>query len=236
VARNGIVRLYLSSGEIPKVLELADKWKAEDPENRTWDAYRGIALARLNRIPESVPALQQALDDDMPRKDVHGTLAIIAQMSGDIDNALVHLQSESDWFPDDTGTRMKIASIYMKQSNWEEAASEFGFVSEIRPQDALARRMWAQAIFNTGDYPAARKILEPAVAYAPDDPFVLLMWANILQKLGEEDKAQEVFARATELRTAQVADQRQAVEGDGLPGMNAKADPTEELSNYGIPE
>ena len=236
VARNGIVRLYLGSGQFDRALEVSDKWKAEDPEDRTWDAYRGIALARLNRVPEAVPSLHRALDDDMPRKDVHAILGTVAQMSGDVDAAMRHFKAESDWFPEDSSTRMKIAAIYMKQQNWEEAASEFGFVAELRPGDVLARRMWAQAIFNTGDYPSAQEILQPAVDLAPDDPFVLLMWANILQKQGEETRAQEVFERATELRKAQVAQQREMMGTEPLPGEVLGGDPSGEMSQYGIPE
>ena len=235
VARNGIARLYLASNQYDKALEVATQWKAADPDDLSWDAYRGIALARLNRIPEAIPALQRALGDDMPRKDVHGTLGTIAQMSGDLTQALKHFHAETEWFPDDFTTRMRVASIYMREKNWEEAASEFAYVAEMRPRDPISRRMWAQAIFNTGDYPSAAKILEPALAAAPDDPYVLLMHANILQKLGKEEEGQKVFDRATELRQAQVDARKQAMEGDGMPELGP-TDPTLEMEQYGIPE
>ena len=72
----------------------------------------------------------------------------------------------------------------MKQSRWDEAAAEYRYIAEAHPDDVDARRAWAQATFNTGDYTQARDILAPALDAAPDDPDVLLLQANILDKLG----------------------------------------------------
>ncbi len=236
VARNGIARLYLHSGQFPKVLEVADGWKLTDPDDLSWDAYRGLALAHLNRIPEAVSALQRSLADDMPRKDVHATLALIAQMAGDIDASLKHLEKESEWFPEDSGVHLRIAGIMMTKRNWEEAAVEYSIVVRQRPGDPIARRMWAQAIFNTGDYPGAEKALAPAVKNHPDDPFVMLLHANILQKLGHEEEALEVFERSKVLRRAQIDAQKDAMEGDGIPGLEDNEIVEAEIMQYGIPE
>ena len=237
IARTGIARLYLDSQQLDKAQDVVSAWQAQDPGNRTWDAYLGVIYARQNKVVEALPHLQRALEDDMPRRDVHATLALIAHASGDIDAALEHLHQESDWFPDDLGTRMQIASILMTRQEWEEAAAEYAFVAQTRPRDPLARRMWSQAIFNTGDYPGAAKILEPALTHAPDDPHVLLLHANILQKLGKEDEAKEVAARANKLYEAQIMARKQQMEGDGItpitPGVE---DPSATLEQYGIPE
>jgi len=235
VARNGIVSTLIESGRMPDALEKASEYGQSDPDNRTWDAHLGVILARMNRVPEALPHLQRAMEDDMPRAHVHATLAAIALATGDLDASLQHLQQESDWFPQNLQVRMQIASIHMREKRWEEAASEFSYVAQARPKDPISRRMWAQAIFNTGDYPGAAEILAPAVEYAPDDAYVLLMHANILQKLGKEGEAKKVFARATEIHEEMIARQK-AEQGEGIDPLGLGTDPADEMAEFGIPE
>ncbi|MBO85971.1 MAG: hypothetical protein CL927_11490 [Deltaproteobacteria bacterium] len=236
VARNGIVRMYLATGQFGKALEVSQSWKDESPDSLAWDGYRGIALANLNRVPEAFEALQMSLTDDMPRKDVHNTLGNIALMTGNLETALDHFERETGWFPDDLQTRMRVGGIYMKTERWEDASVEFSFVAKRNKRDPIARRMWAQAVFNAGDYPGAQEVLAPAVALHPDDPFILLLQANILQKLGDEAGALEVFERSKQLRQAQIEAQNAGPGGAPLPGMNEASVVEAEMAQYGIPE
>jgi len=235
VARNGIASSLIQSQRLDEALTNLSTWSQEDPDNRTWDAHLGVCLARMNRVPEALPHLQRAIADDMPRAQVHSTLAAIALMSGDVDAGLTHLEQESDWFPQNLQVRVQIASVYMRQQRWEDASSEYAFVAQMRPRDVFSRRMWAQAVFNTGDYPGAEKILAPAMEYGPDDPYVLLMQANILQKLGREEEAQELFKAATAVHE-ELRKRAQAEEGDGLDPLGLGEDPSQTMQEYGIPE
>ncbi len=241
IARNGVIGVLVQSRRLDEALARAQAWKQQDPTDRTWDAHLGVILARMNRVVEAQPYLLRAIEDDMPRQDVHGTLAIIANASGDKEAAKRHLIAESDWFPTNLNVRMQLGVMLNEEGNWEESAAEFEFVVKMRPRDALARRWWAQAVFNSGDYPGAEAILKPALAIAPDDPYVLLLQANILQKLGQDEEAKKVFALATQLHEDGI--RRQAA-GQGLPDdepgvplpMGLEDDPSAELEQYGIPE
>lgn len=234
VARTGIARLLLGSGRLEDAERRVKAWATSEPQNREWDAQLGLIYARMNRVAEAVPLLERSLTDDMPRMEVHSTLAAIAHYSGDDRAALYHLEAESDWFPTNLPVRMKIGSLHMGAQKWEEASAEYQYVAEARPRDPLSRRMWAQAVFNTGDYPGAGKILEPALAVAPDDADVLLLQANILKKLGKEAEADATFAQAKKLHEARMAAQRaQAAEANPDPlGLGGY----ENLDQYGIPE
>jgi arylsulfatase A-like enzyme/Tfp pilus assembly protein PilF len=236
IARNGIARMYLATGKFDKALAACDAWKVEDPDTLAWDGYRGIALANLNRLPEAVTALQASLADDMPRKDVHQTLGNIAMIVNDVDAALMHFEQETNWFPDDIKTRMRVGGIYMRQERWEDASVEFSYVAVRAKGDPVSRRMWAQAVFNAGDYPGANKVLGPAVSVHPDDPFIMLLHANILQKLGKEQEALEVFERSKALRRAQIDAQKERADAPSLPGLNDANLVEAEMDQYGIPE
>ena len=56
----------------------------------------------------------------------------------------------------------------MRRERWDEAA-EYAALVRLQPSDPGARRAWAQATFNAGDYARAAELLEPALALAPDD-------------------------------------------------------------------
>jgi hypothetical protein len=78
----------------------------------------------------------------------------------------------------------------------------------------------------------------PALKAAPDDPEVLLLQANILQKLGQGEEAKVVFERAKVLHKAALE-----ARGGGVPAEDAAgiapalpgAAEYQELQQYGIP-
>ena len=78
-------------------------------------------------------------------------------------------------------------------------------IAEVNLKDHEAILGFAQAVFNAGDYPRSAEILSPALELAPDSPYVLLLHANLLGKLGERDKGLAVFEQAKVLKAAQDA-------------------------------
>jgi arylsulfatase A-like enzyme/Flp pilus assembly protein TadD len=235
-ARNGILRLMIEMGKMEEALKLAQQWQAEAPKDLNYAAYLGVILTRMGRFPEAIPQLQSSLADDMPRQNVHGSLALIHHAMKRPEQAVEALKAESAWFPTDMRTRMLLGHELMSLQRWDEAAAEYGFVVERRPQMIEARLAWAQATFNTGDYPGAETQLAPALKQAPDNPDVLLLQANILQKLGKDAEAKTVFEEATRLHKARIAQREaEAVPGAELePGL--QPEPVDYLKDYAIPE
>ena len=88
----------------------------------------------------------------------------------------------------------------MALEEWEEAAAEYSAALGFVPEDVELRRALAQAYFNMGDYGLAAEALAPALAQAPEHPYVLLLHANILAKQGDRATAERVFAEAQALR------------------------------------
>ena len=237
-ARNQYLRLLLSSGDLETAFEYARKWNQDDPRNLSYDAYLGIILTRVNRYDEAVPYLERSLKDDMPRAFVHASLSMIAARKGDQEAALAHLQAESEWFPEDVRTRALIADRLMRMSRWEEAAAEFKYITTIQRRAPRARLGWAQAVFNAGDYPGAEAALAPAFKNNPKDPDIMLLQANILQKLGKEEEGRALFEQAKELHALRMAEQREAMEQGAPPEFPVPAVGVEDdyLAEYAIPE
>jgi arylsulfatase A-like enzyme/Tfp pilus assembly protein PilF len=239
-ARNQYMRLLLNQAKMDEAFKLASQWNQEDPRNLSYDAYLGIILSRVGRLDEAVPYLERSLKDDMPRAFVHSSLAMVAISKGQLEDALEHLLAESEWFPEDTRTRTLIAQTLMRLSRWEEAAAEFKYIATVKRRAPRARLGWAQAVFNAGDYPGAAKVLEPAFKNNPKDPDIMLLQANILQKLGKEEEGKALFEEAKALHELRMEEQRatmQGIEEDaGDFPLPAAPDKDSYLSEYTIPE
>lgn len=238
VARNQVLELLVGMGRPEEAIQRATAWRLDDPKNLTYEAWIGLALFGLRRYPEAVPHLQASLADGMPRRGVHHSLAVLAYSENRSEDALKHLEIESGDFPDDRRVRNDLAHLLLRMQRWDEAVAELSTLAAMMPKAVEVRRLWAQAVFNTGDYPAARDVLAPALKASPDDPEVLLLHANILQKLGQADEAKLVFERAKKLHKAALdargggvpVDEAGSI-GPALPG----AEEYQELQQYGIP-
>jgi predicted Zn-dependent protease len=127
-------------------------------------------------------------------------LAQVALMKQEPQAAIQYLRIETEHFPRNTEARMSLGNLLMRLGSWQEAAAEFADVLQRQPTHVEARRGRAQAFFNSGDYAMAEDLLAPLLASTPDDPLILLLQANILDKQGQPEKAKAVFDRAQKLR------------------------------------
>ena len=151
---------------------------------------------------------------------------MIAAAAGDNDGMVEHLVQESVWFPRNVRVRWELGNALMSQRRWDDAAAEYASIVRLVPADPQARRAWAQAVFNGGDYAEAARILAPALEAAPDDPQVLLLHANLLDKQGDRPGAERVAAEAKALYAA---GQQQGAEEDAPPMFTVPAEEAVDL-------
>jgi len=119
--------------------------------------------------------------------------------------ATEHFRRELEFFPFHRETRHDLGRTFLAMEKWDDAAAEYQFLCEMNAEDIRARNAWAQAVFNTGDYDLAKTILAPALTSDPPDAHVVMLQANIVDKLGDRAAAQVLFEQAKELRANEVA-------------------------------
>ena len=216
LARIGLLRMLTDADREDRALALAQKWMAADPKNAGYKAHAGILLARRGQLEQAEPLLVASLDDGVPRQFVHRHLGLLALAKRDAESAIRHFEKEVGSFPGSVPDREQLAGLYFRTARWADADTEYRFLFEELPstprgkqageptRPVESRTSWAQAVFNLGEYPRARTILDPALAAAPDDPDVLLLHANLLAKEGDKEKGKEVFQRAQVLKREQM--------------------------------
>jgi arylsulfatase A-like enzyme/predicted Zn-dependent protease len=196
LARVGILRalVALDRGEEARTRGLA--WLHADPDRRALQAAVGALQVQAGEVAAGEALLRRSLEDGVARQGVHRALGLVAVARDDLDDVIHHLTLESEAWPGDPRTRWELGNALMKRQRWDDAAAEYAALVRVQPADTRARRAWAQATFNAGDYAGAAEILGPALAAAPGDPQVLLLHANILDKQGDPAGARAAFERA----------------------------------------
>jgi len=201
-AQQSMIRMLAIDGRSQAALEQARAWLEEDPTNAAMSAHVGLLMMHGEQLDGAEPHLNASLADDVPRPGVYSALARIATYHDDLDATETYITAELDRFPSSRDARWALGNLHMTRENWPEAAAEYAYLAQTGPRDFGARRSWAQAIFNTGDYELATEILAPALAGTPDDPEVLLLHANLLAKAGRMDEARAVFEEGKRLKMA----------------------------------
>lgn len=207
IARLGMLRMLTDQGHYGEAITFAEQWLDEDPDNHSYRAVLGVALAKRGEQPgRAYQLLQATLADGVPRQLVHRTLGQLEGRRGNLEAAIEHQQQESLWFPADRAVRRELAELLMTAERWEEAAAEYAWLSQSNQGvDPRLRLGWAQAEFNQASFERAAEILQPALEAAPEDPALLLLYANLLAKQGQRERGREVFERAQALRAAKLA-------------------------------
>lgn len=202
-AQVGLLRMLSDLGREEMAVKKARAFLEASPNSPALNAQLGVALAKSNQLREAKPHLDLALVDGVPRQFVHRTLAQHATIENDLRSAAAHLRMELEYFPRDHDSRMVLGKILLSAKRYDEAAAELQFVAEATPNDPRGHYLWGQAVFNSGDYELAEQVLAPALIAHPQDAQILLLQANILQKLGQDAQATAMFEEAKVLFKAE---------------------------------
>ena len=224
-ARIALLRMLTDAKQEDKALSLAEEWLAASPDHRGYQAHAGILLLRKKRPEEAHKMLQASLEDGVPRQYVRRDLGRIALLRGDQAAAIDHYQRELQYYPANSTVREQLAGLHMAAKDWQGAADQFEALVKLEGNLPGYHLGWAQAVFNLGDYPAAKVHLAPALEATPDDPDVLLLHANIVGKLEGSEAGAKIFERAKALKRAQVEEQKAAQEARGT--AEEPTEPTE---------
>jgi Flp pilus assembly protein TadD len=207
-ARVTMLRMLRAAGRDEAAESRVRTWLGTSPESKALRAELGIVLMDLGRIDDAEPELVESMAGDVPRLDVLAALGAVERARGNPDRALELLEDEVTRYPFNVRARWLLGGLHMDARRWDDAADEYRALA-IDTRDPNARRAWAQAVFNSGDYALARDVLAPLDPESSDDPEVLLLQANVLDKLGEKELARLLFQRGRDLRA----------KAAGIPGI-----------------
>ena len=121
-------------------------------------------------------------------------------------------------------SRRALVEIYARQKRYDEQLAQLDRVIAIEPPNVLSLHARAQALFNLKRYPESRSAIEASRAAAPTYPHCVMLFANVLDKLGEKERAVEVYHEALAM-VGQAPPEPAAVDPLSDPERYWKTDP-----------
>src|SRR5437870_444583 len=107
---------------------------------------------------------------------------------------------------------MREGHVHAWAGRWREATSAYRRALEALPGDTTARSSLASALANSGAPGEALALVEALAAERPDDSAVALRLADLRQRAGRMDLADEAYLRVADLyRAAGQAEKASAV-------------------------
>jgi len=179
----------------PENLEwLADKARnAPGPEEQENWLQRLFDLERFDSVVEILEEV--GLPEALNHTKVLALYARSLGESGRRDRLKQLLQEEI--IRGDSVARLRLLAKLALEYGWEDTAVSAGLgILEQEPKDFEAHRMVGKSAFIRGDYHRARKHLEQAAAYQPNDPETLYYLGEVLRRDGLHKAAKTAFTGA----------------------------------------
>ncbi len=193
-----------------------------DPKNYGVAALLGQHYLSAQDYSNAEKNLRLAVSGPNPRRGARYQLALLALGAGVRADAYNLLEAEVKEYPGYQMARRLLSRMLAEDQRWLDQREHAAFLARANPQDPVVLRGLAQCLFNLQDYPGARTTLDEALLYAPEDPDVLLLHANLLAKEGNREEGLKVLAQANAANEKRIKDAEAAAKAAGKAGKGAQ--------------
>ena len=191
-------KLAAADGRYDEALSLLDQVAADNPNNPTLKFERAMILIDASRPDAAEKELRETValkPDFFDAQRILGRL-LLEKAGNDkakIDEALTHLQAAFKIDPDDLGTGMAVAQIYLASNRYPEAERTLAMLLERAPDQRVLNYTYAQVLTKLGRGDESRKYLERAVEVDPTFAPAILQLIDIYQRENEWQRAAELL-------------------------------------------
>ncbi len=218
-------------GDLSRLNEELARVHALIPDHAIAQGMGGVVMAMQRQCGPAVATLQRAIAAEPMQPFVHHALGMCQRAMGEVDEAETNLLEEVDHYPPALPSRRALVEIYTGQKRYDEQLAQLLAIEAKEPAHPLTAHSKGQVLFNLGRYAESRPVVERCMELAPDYPGCVMLYANVLKKLGEEEKAVETYHRALAM-----ADQRPPTAAAEEPAITAPeagaADPIADPTRY----
>ena len=179
--------LDLRSGDSATVLEVGDALRRsgyaeqslsfyrqvleQSPANAGARAGTGLALLELERYPESVKALEEAiaLDPELPiAGELHRHLGTAHVELGNFEEAVENFTRAIESDPDDTDSMDRLGLLFFEHGRFQDALDQYLAMAEFQPDGAQVHVNIGTSLVQLGRDEEAIPVFERAQALDPD--------------------------------------------------------------------
>jgi tetratricopeptide (TPR) repeat protein len=185
-------------GGEPEALALAERYLADDPDNKLLAGFVGLNYLGAHRVDEAMHLLEKAVTAEPPLAMVCFHLGAKAHQDGRLVDAERYLLREVAYHPDNVMAFRLLKDVYAAQQDW---AGMVGLAQRALEQVDTPewRHVKTQGLFNLKNYEACRRSLDPAIKRFPKNAKLALLDANLLKKEGRDADSLSRFKEAQQL-------------------------------------
>lgn len=210
LAREITVEAQLRADLVEDAIASGTVWFEEDPANLGLAAALGRFWLFQRDYSRAEGYLRAATAGTSPRQGARVQLAAVLVATARRREAIAELDAELGDYPSSVEARRSLSKIYADDRDYLAQVVQVEELVRLQPGNPRALLEHAQCLFNMTDFTGARRVLDRALALAPEDADVVLLHANLLAKEGRTEEGAAVFARAKALDEA-----RRGVAGGG---------------------
>ena len=202
LAREVTVVAQLGSGLEEDALAAGTTWFEEDPSNVALASAIGRHYLLTGDFTRAERFLRAAVETANPSKGARVNLAMLTAGTGRAAEALTLLEAELADTPDNVEALRVLSRVYSDERDYQSQYDVVRRLVKLQPGAARALLDQAQCEFNMRDYATARTTLMAAKALAPEEPDIMLLEANLLDKEGHSEEGRALFQKADALHRA----------------------------------
>jgi predicted Zn-dependent protease len=150
-------------------------------------------------VEAAEPLLVQVLNDSPNQPFVNHSLGLIERSRGNAAKAEQFLEEEIRLHPPAVPARRAMVEVLAEQRRYQDQLTQLQSIQEVERPNPLTLHSVAQALFNLGSYPEAKKALTACTTLDARYAGCWMLLANVHQKQGKPEEAQTAYKRAMEL-------------------------------------
>jgi len=154
---------------------------------------RGRALGRQGSYQEAMAAFNEAIAADPKNAEAHNGLGFCHLLLGQEEQAERSLKEALRLQPDLSKAVRNLASLYHRQERMKEAIPLWEQLTETKSNDAEAWSYLSTACMSEGQIEKALVAAKRALDCAPNNPTVIVNYANMQKELMRFDEAEQHY-------------------------------------------
>ena len=197
-----LLNTYHAAIPTDRILAIAAKALALDPNLAEAHVSRGVALAAAQRYQEARSEFEHAIALNLDSFEAHYFYARSSFAHGDVERAGALFERAAEIRPDDYQSACMLAQTYRALGRLQNADSTARRAVELaereltrHPEDARPAQLGANILIQLGETDRAREWLARAIAIDPDDPLGLYNAACAYSQLGDPEVALDLLER-----------------------------------------
>ena len=160
---------------------------------------RGRSLGRQGSYHEAMAAYNEAIAADPKNAEAHNGLGFCHLLLGQEEKAEKSLKEALRLQPDLPKAVRNLASLYHRQERMKEAIPLWEQLTEMNPNDAEAWSYLSTACMSERQIEKALVAAKRALDFAPDNPTVVVNYANMQKELMRFDEAEQHYRKVLDM-------------------------------------